>query len=65
MPYRDDDRAVQTEAISWRSPFLAGPLRALDDVECVTMQWSDRCNNLRTRRSATSRLRATPPLAAT
>jgi hypothetical protein len=37
-----------------------GPLRALHDVEYVTMQWVDRYNNLLTRRSATSRLCAAP-----
>jgi len=36
-----------------------------DDVQYVTMQWANQYNNLRTRRSATSRMRATPPLAAT
>jgi hypothetical protein len=65
MPYRDDDRAVQNRSHQLAQPISGGPLACLDDVEYVTMQWVYRYNNLRTRRSATSRLRATPPLAAT
>jgi putative transposase len=37
----------KTEAVGRGSPFLAGPLRTIDDVECVTMEWVDWFNNRR------------------
>jgi putative transposase len=37
----------KTEAIGHGSPFLAGPLRTLDDVEFATMAWVDWFNNRR------------------
>jgi putative transposase len=40
----------QIEAIERRhrgSPFLAGPLRIIDDVEYATMEWVDWFNNRR------------------
>ena len=37
----------KTEAVSRRSPFLAGPLRTLDDVEYTTLEWVDWYNNRR------------------
>jgi transposase InsO family protein len=32
---------VKTEAVGRGSPFLAGPLRTIDDVEYATMEWVD------------------------
>jgi putative transposase len=37
----------KTEAVARDSPFLAGPLRSLDDVEYATMEWVDWYNNRR------------------
>jgi transposase InsO family protein len=37
----------KTEAVGRGSPFLAGPLRTIDDVEYATMQWVDWYNNRR------------------
>ncbi|WP_405162070.1 IS3 family transposase [Nocardia sp. NBC_01499] len=37
----------KTEALARDSPFLTGPLRALDDVEYATMEWVDWYNNQR------------------
>ena len=31
----------KTEAVGRRSPFLAGPLRTIDDVEYTTIEWVD------------------------
>jgi hypothetical protein len=31
----------KTEAVGRRSPFLAGPLRTIDDAEYTTMEWVD------------------------
>ena len=50
MPYRDAERAVQNRSHPLAQPISADPLRALDDVEYITMQWVDRYNNLLTRR---------------
>jgi putative transposase len=37
----------KTEAVGRGSPFLAGPLRIIDDVEYATMEWVDWFNNRR------------------
>jgi putative transposase len=37
----------KTEAVGRGSPFLAGPLRTIDDVEYATMEWVDWFNNRR------------------
>jgi putative transposase len=37
----------KTEAVGRGSPFLAGPLRVIDDVEYATMEWVDWFNNRR------------------
>ena len=37
----------KTEAVGRGSPFLAGPLRIIDDVEFATMEWVDWFNNRR------------------
>jgi putative transposase len=37
----------KTEAVGRGSPFLAGPLRIIDDVEYATMEWVDWFNNQR------------------
>jgi putative transposase len=37
----------KTEAVGRGSPFLAGPLRTLDDVAYATMEWVDWYNNRR------------------
>jgi putative transposase len=37
----------KTEAAGRGSPFLADPLRTIDDVECATMQWVDWVKNRR------------------
>ena len=37
----------KAEAVGRRSPFLAGPLRTIDDVEYATMKWVDWFNNRR------------------
>lgn len=37
----------KTEAIASRSPFRSGPLRTVDDVEYLTMEWVDWYNNRR------------------
>lgn len=36
-----------TEAVGRSSPFLAGPVRIIDDVEYATMEWVDWFNNRR------------------
>ncbi|MFZ0903449.1 MAG: integrase core domain-containing protein [Mycobacterium sp.] len=38
---------LKTEALGRRSPFLAGPLRTIDDVEYTTMEWVGWYNNRR------------------
>ncbi|CQD21957.1 integrase catalytic subunit [Mycobacterium europaeum] len=35
----------KTEAVGRHSPFLTGPLKTIDDVEYVTMEWVDWYNN--------------------
>jgi hypothetical protein len=35
---------LKTEAVGRRRPFLAGPLRTIDDVEYTTMEWVDYYN---------------------
>lgn len=35
------------EAVGRHSPFLTGPLKTIDDVEYVTMEWVDWYNNRR------------------
>jgi transposase InsO family protein len=37
----------KTEAITLGSPFRTGPLRTLDDIEYITMEWVDWFNNRR------------------
>ena len=37
----------KTEAVGRGSPFLAGPLHTIDDVEYATMEWVDWFNNRR------------------
>ncbi len=37
----------KTEAVGRGTPFLAGPLRILDDVEYTTMNWVDWYNGRR------------------
>jgi putative transposase len=37
----------KTEAVCRGSPFVAGPLRSIDDVEYATMRWVDWYNNRR------------------
>jgi putative transposase len=37
----------KTEAVGRGSPFLAGPLRTIDNVEYATMEWVDWFNNRR------------------
>ena len=37
----------KTEAITPNSPFRSGPLRTVDDVEYLTMEWVDWYNNRR------------------
>jgi hypothetical protein len=37
----------KTEAVGRRSPFLAGPLRTIDDVKYATVAWVDWYNNRR------------------
>jgi putative transposase len=37
----------KTEAVGRGSPFLAAPLRTIDDVEYATMEWVDWYNNRR------------------
>jgi putative transposase len=52
----------KTEAVGRGSPFLAGPLRTIDDVEYATMEWVDWFNTAGcTASSATFRLRNTRP----
>ncbi|MDV8009437.1 integrase core domain-containing protein [Rhodococcus sp. IEGM 1318] len=38
---------LKTEAVSKRSPFLAGPIRTIDDTEFATMGWVDWFNTRR------------------
>ncbi len=52
--HADDNALAETtielfkaEAVGRGSPFLTGPLRALDDVECATIEWVDWFNNRR------------------
>ena len=40
----DNDGLFKTEAIARCSPFVAGRLRTVDDVEYATMEWID-CHN--------------------
>jgi transposase InsO family protein len=47
----------KTEAVGRGKPFLAGPLRTIDDVEYATMEWVDWYNNRRLH----SRLDYVPP----
>lgn len=37
----------KTEALGTASPFVSGPLRTLEDVECPVMEWVDWYNNRR------------------
>src|SRR5215217_698975 len=44
----------KTEAVGRGSPFLAGPLRTIDDVEYATMEWVDSTSAACTANSTTS-----------